>query len=223
LPAFSHAVHRELAGIKEAESAVGAFNVLARLWNVEPATAFTGSPVLRGLKQLARQKDLRLLKIQGNLKTLLRLDTPALLEFRMPGSGESRFFALTGTFGNRWLIEPSLLGRNSFTAEELKSIWSGRAYLLWKNFRKIPVMIKPAVKGPTVVDLQRLLGLNGFYKGKQTGMFDAATVKAVKAFQAAKGISLDGRVGGLTLLLLYREDGQVTVPRLTRKEGGNQG
>jgi general secretion pathway protein A len=222
-PPFADAVRGELAGLTEAESARLAFNVLARLWNVEPATSLTKGPVVPSLKQLARQKGLRLLKIRGNLKLLLHLDTPALLEFRTPVAGESRFFALTGTSGNCWLIEPSLLGRNSFTAVELESLWSGSAYLLWKNFQGIPVMINPAAKGPKINDLQRLLGLKGFYKGKETGILDRATVKALTAFQVAKGISADSRLGGLTLLLLYREDDRFPLPRLIRKEGGNQG
>jgi general secretion pathway protein A len=222
-PTFVDAARGEAAGIKDAESALGAFNVLARKWNVQPATVLTAEPAVRGLILLARQKDMRLLKIQGNLKLLLRFDTPALLEFKIPVSGESRFIALTGTVGERWLIEPSLLGRNSFTTVELESLWSGRAYLLWKNFLGIPVITEPSAKGSKVIELQRLLGEQGVYKGKQTGILDVATINALKSFQRAKGISTDSRVGGLTLLLLYRENDRFTVPGLTRKKGGNQG
>jgi general secretion pathway protein A len=220
---FSRAVRGDLAGLRETESAVAAFNVLARLWNVEPVVAYEAKSTLQGLKQLARQRDLHLLRFHGDLKTLLRLDVPALLEFAPTAVEGKRFFAFTGTDGNRLLIGPPLLGRSSFTAAELESLWSGWAYLLWKNFRGITVLSKPGQKGQGVVALQQLLGLKGFYKGKPTGRYDAATIKAVESFQAAMRIGIDGRVGGLTLLLLYRDEDRSSIPRLTRKEGGNQG
>jgi general secretion pathway protein A len=220
---FPRAMRIELAGLRETESAVRAFNVLAKLWNVEPAVAYKAKSTSQGLKQLALQRHLHLLRFHGDLKTLRRLDSPALLEFMPTGVKESRFFAFIGTGGDRFLIEPPLIGRKSFTAAELESLWTGRAYLLWKNFEGIPVLFKPAQKGQGVVDLQKLLRLKGFYKGKPTGIYDAATIKAVRSFQAAMGIGSDGRVGGMTLFLLYRDGGRFSVPRITRKEGGNQG
>lgn len=220
---FSDAVGRELAGVREMESAVMAFNALAGLWNVEPAVAYTSVSASKGLKELARQRDLSLLRIKGDLKTLLRLNSPALLEFSRAGIKGKRFFAITGIDGKRLLIAPPLLGRSSLTAVELESFWSGNAYLLWKNYRNIPVILEPAAKGSKVTDLQQMLAIKGYYKGKPTGIYDVATIKAVKAFQSARGITSDGRVGGLTLLVLYRDGGRFSCPRLTRKEGGTQG
>jgi len=220
---FTDAAGRELAGVREMESAVMAFNALARLWNVEPAVAYTSASASKGLKELARQRGLSLLRIKGDLKTLLRLNSPALLEFSQAGLKGKRFFAITGTDGNRLLIAPPLLGRSSLTAVELESFWSGNAYLLWKNYRNIPVMLEPAAEGSKVADLQQMLGIKGFYKGKPTGKYDVATIKAVKAFQSARGITPDGRVGVLTLLVLYRDGGRFSYPRLTSKGGGTQG
>jgi general secretion pathway protein A len=220
---FAAAVAEELAEVREMESTVTAFNVLARSWNVEPAVSFTATSAPKGLNQLARKRDLRLLRIKGDLKTLLRFNSPALLEYSQAGMQGKRFFALTGTHGDHLLIAPPLLGRSSFTAAELESLWSGNAYLLWKNYRNIPVTLELAAKGSKVTDLQQMLGLKGFYKGKPNGMYDGVTIKAVKAFQSAKGITSDGRVGALTLLVLYRDAGRFFCPTLTRKEGGSQG
>ena len=220
---FPDAVGRELAGVREMESAVMAFNVLAKLWNVEPAVAYKSVSASKGLNALALQRDLHLLRIKGDLKTLLRLNSPVLLEFSRAGIKGKRFLAITGTDGNSLLIAPPLLGRSSLTIAELESFWSGNAYLLWKNYRNIPALLEPAAKGSKVTDLQQMLAIKGYYKGKPTGIYDAATVKAVKAFQSARGIATDGRVGGLTLLVLYRDGGRFTCPRLTTKEGGTQG
>jgi general secretion pathway protein A len=103
---FPDAVGRELAGVREMESAVMAFNVLAKLWNVEPAVAYKSVSASKGLNALALQRDLHLLRIKGDLKTLLRLNSPVLLEFSRAGIKGKRFLAITGTDGNSLLMHP---------------------------------------------------------------------------------------------------------------------
>jgi peptidoglycan hydrolase-like protein with peptidoglycan-binding domain len=43
--------------------------------------------------------------------------------------------------------------------------------------------------------LQILLNMKGHEAGKEDGIFGANTLKAVKAFQKAQGLSIDGVVG----------------------------
>ncbi len=217
------AMKRGLAGLQEKDSFLESFNALARIWDVKPVKAYRGmSPALE-LNQLARRRDLNLLTVRGSIKTLIRHDSPALLEFEVPGVAGNRYLALTGMEDDRLRIEPSLFGRTTFTAEELKTFWSGRAYIFWKNFRGIPLLPPPDAKGPEIVYLQKILVSTGFYKGGQTGVYDKATAGAVRAFQLAHGLEPDGKVGGKTLLFLYREGSGYPVPRLTRAKGENKG
>ncbi len=58
--------------------------------------------------------------------------------------------------------------------------------------------ILPGRNGFDVVFLQVLLTRLGYYSGPITGYYDAATIAAVRAFQAARGITVDGQVGPVT-------------------------
>jgi peptidoglycan hydrolase-like protein with peptidoglycan-binding domain len=53
-------------------------------------------------------------------------------------------------------------------------------------------------KGLSVEHLQSALAKAGFYKGKVTGEFDAATVDAVRAYQKVNSIPDDGVAGAAT-------------------------
>jgi peptidoglycan hydrolase-like protein with peptidoglycan-binding domain len=62
--------------------------------------------------------------------------------------------------------------------------------------------IIPGDRGDEVVALQRALRGAGVYKGAINGTFDQATLHAVKSFQDARGLTVDGLVGPKTLKAL---------------------
>jgi peptidoglycan hydrolase-like protein with peptidoglycan-binding domain len=55
--------------------------------------------------------------------------------------------------------------------------------------------------------LQEMLKQTGHYGGRPSGVFDAETEAAVRGFQRAAGLKVDGRPGGQTLLKLYLQAG----------------
>jgi peptidoglycan hydrolase-like protein with peptidoglycan-binding domain len=63
---------------------------------------------------------------------------------------------------------------------------------------ELPPTCKRPSKGETVTKLQRRLNELGFDCGRTDGSFGPATEKAVKAFQAARGLEPDGIVGAKT-------------------------
>jgi peptidoglycan hydrolase-like protein with peptidoglycan-binding domain len=70
--------------------------------------------------------------------------------------------------------------------------------------------------------VQTLLQQAGFYRLTPTGTYDGPTIDAVLRFQAEVGITQDGRVGPLTLMLLYRQGDQFHPPRLTAVTTGGR-
>lgn len=221
--AVSETVKRGLSGLGEKQSFLESFNALAIKWSVQPVRIYSGANPALELKNLARRRGLNVTEVKGSMSALMRMDSPALLEFRLPGNGGKRYLALTGVKNGRLLIEPSLIGRTSVSPGELKAFWSGRAYLLWKSSPQITALPAPGAKGPEVVSLQKMLARKGFYKGSQSGTYDGKTEVAVKAFQRAHGLEPDGKPGGKTLFLLYRGEGGVSGPRLQRSEGEKNG
>lgn len=201
---FKQAVQDELSVRSEEKSAVQAINALAPLWNVPPVKRLSlTTPVAEEIRRQARQRNLELLPFGDSLDLLLRLDSPALLAIAAKDGKGSFLVALTGTRDGKLLLSPSLLGRTAFLRSELLAIWSGRAYIAWRNHDKIPLSMAQGTKGPKVKKLQDLLRLAGFQDLRATGIYDEATVKAVKGFQAARGIKGTGTVGPVTLIHLY--------------------
>lgn len=67
-----------------------------------------------------------------------------------------------------------------------------------------PAVLKLGYKGPDVVTLQTRLNKLGFSCGANDGDFGPRTLEAVKAYQAAKGLVVDGVVGKMTWSALMK-------------------
>lgn len=67
-------------------------------------------------------------------------------------------------------------------------------------------VLKKGSTDPAVRDLQEALRTLGFYSGPISGVFGATTETAVKAFQQAKGITVDGIVGRVTWINIDEAD-----------------
>jgi general secretion pathway protein A len=209
---------RELAAVTEKDNALTVFNVIAGKWGISPATWASPQPDLPEV--LARERGLDTIRFSGNLGALLRFDSPAILELALSGITGRRYLALTGAANGRYTIAPPLAGRTTLSASELDSIWSGRAYLPWKNHLDISPGIKPGARGRAVSRLQELLQGAGLYRGSITGVFDQPSLDAVRSFQQTKGVEPDGAVGRQTLFLLYRTGTTFTNPSLDHNGGG---
>jgi len=206
-----------MSGMTETSSAVQAFNILAHQWKVEPFSISSAAGKGVKLESLASARSLQLSSLNGNLGSVLRTNSPVILELDVPGVSGKRYIALTGVQGTRLQISPAVAGRNSITPAELESVWTGRNYVLWKNFLNIPPAIKPGNGGDGVSRLQVLLKDSGVYNGPMTGVFDRETIAAVQKFQSGQGIEPDGLAGKNTLMLLYRSATGYIHPELAKK------
>lgn len=65
------------------------------------------------------------------------------------------------------------------------------------------VTLQEGHSGELVRALQQALKKQGYYTGTVDGMFGYATTEAVKAFQRAKGLTVDGKAGQGTQRILY--------------------
>ena len=67
-------------------------------------------------------------------------------------------------------------------------------------------VLKKGVQGADVMALQIYLNVLGYSCGTADGIYGKKTVDAVKAFQAANGLTVDGIAGPKTLELISGED-----------------
>lgn len=71
--------------------------------------------------------------------------------------------------------------------------------------RILKLIDRPRMSGDDVKELQTLLDKHGFPCGEIDGVFGPATDKAVKSFQNANGLTVDGKVGEKTWAALHAE------------------
>jgi general secretion pathway protein A len=199
-----------LSGIDEQSSFTMAMQTLTAVCNAE-GDAFPVSP--QALEHNSSKYSWRWLVYTGDPAALLAFDAPFLLELRLPAVSGHRYLAVISTVANGFQVVPDPVGQG-LSADELKALYSGRAWLPWQNYLNLSSVSVAGQSHADVRDVQSLLQQAGLYQGSSSGIYDDATIAAVTRFQAQVGIVQDGRVGPLTLMLLYRQSDQFHPPRL---------
>lgn len=73
-------------------------------------------------------------------------------------------------------------------------------------------ILRPGMSGDDVKSVQSRLDKFGYYSGALDGIYGAATVAAVQAFQARNGLTADGKVGANTVKILYSNNAVAADP-----------
>lgn len=211
-----------LAAQRESDNAREALNSLLPAWGVKEITPLAGTDTVAAMEAAVRQRGLAFTRVAGNLGLLRRLDLPVLLELSLPGNVGRRFVAVTGVDGDRLRVRTQTLGETILSGADLDRVWAGRAYVVWRDPSRIALPLRPGARGPVVERLQLYLTRSGIYDGRVTGRLDPATLRAVRRFQASRGIPADGTIGELTLLFICRSGEGDRFPRLARGGEGKR-
>ncbi len=192
-------------------TAAGSLDALLVAWGRQPVSADLLS--LGEVTQSLARAGLRSLHLRStNLPALAGLDQPALLVLEAM-DGAPRYAALTGVSGER--VRVAGVGETAeIDADELEGLWTGEAYVPWRDFESLPGMIVPGARGDSVTWLQESLAALGLYSGAPSGRYDATTLTAVRALQQVSRQRVDGKVGPITKIRLYQMVGGYDVPRL---------
>ncbi|HTY20061.1 MAG TPA: peptidoglycan-binding domain-containing protein, partial [Geobacteraceae bacterium] len=203
------------------KTALQAFNALASVMKVAPINMLGDrSSIITQLKMEAAGRGLSLDGFSGRLDELIRHNVPALVDISPKGMKGSLLVALTGSRHGRVNIHPSLMGRSSFRRDEILPLWSGHAYILWRNNDKIRLPLTAGDSGSSVIRMQILLQSAGATSLEVNGVFDDSTRQAVREFQRSSGIRVTGKVGPLTLIQLYRVVTEPSSPETGERAGG---
>ena len=183
-------------------SAAAALQVVLGRWGYSDPVQRELDPNL--LPSVVRElSSLRVLAARFTREQLQGLNVPAILELEL-GPGELRYVALFG------LDEESasvvLDGRpHLVSARELALRWSGRGFLLWRNFESLPALA-PGMTGSAVRWVHvRLSELGYLQEGDASAQYDALTIAAVRRFQSAHALEANGELGPETMIALYQE------------------
>ena len=210
-PAGASELSERLGKVDARQSARTAAAAVLAAWRVRPLDA-DESAFPADLDRVAWRRGLDELALAGNLSMLRLLDLPAVLELTAD-DGTQRWAALAGLDDRRAVL---VIGGETFSIEStaLARQWSGQAHVVWRDFEGLGPTLSVGAHGAEIVRLQALLQHAGIVDTGVPGEFDAQTAAAVQAFQRARLLEADGRVGRLTRIVLYAAAGGYARPTL---------
>ena len=154
-------------------------------------------------------------RFETDLTTLRSVNMPAILEFRTGPKAAPIYLTLAAIEGRRIALKgPGENETIEADAKEVNDAWTGLAYLPWKNFLSLAGTIPGNAPADSVLALKMLLQESGHAGITMTPDYDAAAQRAVEALQTQYGIQVDGTVGPLTKIVLYREHPKFEIPGL---------
>ncbi len=166
----------------------------------------------------AKPNGFSILRLESNMSVLMSLNLPAILEFYPPGSASPGYLTMSNIVGER--AQFSNVGGDALVETELSEIefyWSGIAYIPWKNFLSIWGTIPTHSYKESIITLKLLLHDIGFTNSEINGDYDDITQENIETIQAKYGVPVDGFVGPLTKIILYREKNSYDMPQLIRQ------
>jgi general secretion pathway protein A len=209
-------LEQELLARDQNDVHVIAFNTLATYWDARHITQFSRDLTVPSLfTQLAKKRNLRVTIYKGTLEQAMLFRMPLLLETRVPGKLKNYCIAVTPADTATMFVSPSLFNRNTLSVNDMRLLASGTFYLVWRNPGQLPDMITANTNINKIKMLQQLLAQAGTFHGIIDGTYGLSTIKAVRDYQQANGISPDETVGELTLAVLSQHGRSQKAPGQT--------
>jgi general secretion pathway protein A len=164
----------------------------------------------------AKPSGFSILRLEADLALLKRLNLPAIFEIFPPGGEKPGYLTLSKIDGDKIIFggvdENKMIQTD---ANEIRFYWSGIAYIPWKNFLSIWGTIPSHTFKDSIISLKILLHELGFNNVEMNETYDEWTRLAIEELQSKYGIPIDGFVGPLTKIILYREKDKFEMPHLT--------
>lgn len=201
-----------LSGMTYSESLAESVNWVLQSWGAIPKN-YSGLNSYM-LDSLERKYGLSVFTVNSNIKHLIELNQPAILEINLPNFQGSRYIALTAVNGKTGTL--GSMDRIEMPLAAIEQLWSRKAIILWKNFENLPKKFAKGYRGKEVIWLQNNLRLTGFFQGKQAQSFGPMTVKAVRKFQRRYHIRGSGDFSDESKIMLYSLLNNYSTPKLIK-------
>jgi general secretion pathway protein A len=166
----------------------------------------------------AKENGFLVQKIEGNFDLIKQLDMPAMIGFTIPGNMRPKYLALSAMDDSKLVFLAADPNRRiEMSSEQLAKIWSGIAYIPWKNF--FGYQGTTPISGPieSTIILKKMLRNIGYTNLDETSKYDEKTKAAVQKMQSEHGLPADGFVGPLTKIILYSKQPDLSIPHLQSK------
>ncbi len=192
--------------------------LLQRLWQMKTHTeqlfAFQDTTPIADrdtlLSQEAQAVGLDVMAVHVGPAQLRRFTRPCLLEI-VPNAplAPPTFWVLAKVFPDHALLYREPDGLTKVALPDLYTAWSGKLYLTLETATQRAPILRPGTRGARVHALQQVLHDLGYHPGPPSNYFGLQTAQAVKAFQQANQLTVDGHVGPQTLMMLLHLDTRI--------------
>jgi general secretion pathway protein A len=205
----------------ESATRESAFRSVLALWEPDAALIAPAEPIVDDrlyFTMLFRRHGFSFYRIDDDLDLVLRLNLPAILEFRAPESGRQAFLGLVRIDGQGRPVFSTGGGEEILVPGDRGAalpFWSGAAYIPWRNFFSITGEFPGHPPSESLISLKLLLKDIGFSRIDLSPRYDEATRNAVARIQRKHHLPVDGVVGSLTKITLYNEIDSLNIPHLT--------
>jgi general secretion pathway protein A len=220
--AFVQQIRHSLANIEESQSFAGTIQSLLTSWHIETGTQVDHPAEMTNYLQTLPDSGWEWTAYSGDLQTLLNLDVPTILELSLPAVSGRRYLLIESLSADSVQISFSNQARRTVSVNVLSSLYTGRAYILWRNYLQLSSFSQLGQHDIDISQIQNMLAQAGYYSGPVTGIYDTPTIQAVTRLQADRGVVQDGRIGPLTMMLLYQQGGTFNSPRLADHTPGGR-
>ena len=208
-----------VAAFRETDTRRQALAAVLQQWGLEPQ----GDMDLAGVEDqtyfelIAERHGLLIHTVKDDLDELARLDLPAIIQLDLPQIDGNYYAGLIGIREGRYLLASYDIGVYAqVETDELERFWGGIAMVPWKNYLGYRGVIPDGAPRASVVVLKQLLWELGHSHLIINDDYDAPTRNAVREIQAKHGLVVDGLVGDLTKIVLYKEKQGLPIPHLRR-------
>lgn len=183
-----------------------------RMWGVTPQGKIRSND-LQGLIDYFAANGLSAETLSPTLNQLLAIDLPALATI-LGKDFEPMWVGVVGRQGDDVVIATSPETTAVIAKAAFEKRYTIQAVVPWRDEHPVKGLLQEAMQGDAVAALQGRLAALGRLTGAPTGVYDAATVTAVRLVQHETGLTVDGKVGRQTRMVLTSWDDSVSAPSL---------
>ncbi|MFN2425566.1 MAG: peptidoglycan-binding protein, partial [Candidatus Binatia bacterium] len=175
------------------DAAVADYSRLLQLWSTAPVADGDLADGSLNLQVIAESRGLRYFAVELNNALLARLDLPAVVELVVRPEEGVRYVLLRAL--DRTSNSVVLADSVPMSLAGFDSAWNGKAHIVFKDPEALRHDLAPGGGGPAVRKLQTMLQSAGVFDANPTGQYDDLTENAVRRFQEAQNVTVDGVAG----------------------------
>jgi general secretion pathway protein A len=195
-----------------------AFKTVMELWDVNADSTLYVEDTLDDFSFFllaAKQNRFDVYRVESDLELILKLDLPVIMQFHTAQGNIPAYLVLFKIEGEKLSLKNTSDSDVIISSpHELRTHWSGIAYIPWKNYFALTGTIPRDAKGESIITLKLLLKDLGFSDIELSPEYDEKTRKAITKIQAGYNLPVDGVVGPMTKIVLYNQKKSLKIPHL---------